>query len=181
MGYSKEKASKSGHQHIIQNELVQDFLQKCERVGYDDIIETDYEGKITPLDDIRDKVNADIKWIVTVDGGYQEVNINKNFPSHTLCFYNVGILSFKTEDLFKLENQQTINPDDLGKLKEPRMFSFVVPMQNIKLKGYDFKTSVRKAIFEIFRDNQLGDKDRDSKNSLLNTMKWLIFKEYSKK
>ena len=181
MGYSKEKASKSGHQHIIQNELVQDFLQKCEKVGYDDTIEADYEGKITPLDNIKDKVNADIKWIVTADGGYQEVNINKNFPSHTLCFYNVGILSFKTEDLFKLENQQTINPDDLGKLKEPRMFSFVVPMQNIKLKGYDFKTSVRKAIFEIFRDNQLGDKDGDCKDSLLNTMKWLVFREYSDK
>ena len=61
------------------------------------------------------------------------------------------------------------------------MFSFVVPMQNIKLQGYDFNTSVRKAIFEIFRDNQLGDKEEDSRNSLLNTIKWLIFREYSDK
>ena len=90
-------------------------------------------------------------------------------------------MAFQAKDLFTLEHQQTIDPDDLGKLKEPRMFSFVVPMQNIKLQGYDFNTSVRKAIFEIFRDNQLGDKEEDFRNSLLNTIKWLIFREYSDK
>ena len=179
MGYSKEKASKTGHQHIIQNVLVQEFLSKCEKIGYDDIPDLEYEGKTTLLQDINDKISVDIKWIITADGGYQEVNINKNFPSHTLCFYNVGILAFQAKDLFTLEHQQTIDPDDLGKLKEPRMFSFVVPMQNIKLQGYDFNTSVRKAIFEIFRDSQLGDKEEDSRNSLLNTIKWLIFREYS--
>lgn len=84
MGYSKEKASKTGHQHIIQNVLVQEFLSKCEKIGYDDIPDLEYENKTTLLQDINDKISVDIKWIVTADGGYQEVNINKNFPSHAL-------------------------------------------------------------------------------------------------
>lgn len=181
MGYSKEKASKFTHQHIIKNELVQDFLQRCEKVGYHDIIESDYEGKITPLKDITDKISADIKYVITADGGYQEVNINDKFPSHTLCYYNVGILTFAVADLFALDTQQTIDPDDLGKLKNLETFSFVVPMQNIKLKECDFKISVRKTIFEIFRNRKLSGNDGDSKDSLLNTIKWLIFKEYSDK
>lgn len=45
MGYSKEKASKTGHQHIIQNVLVQEFLSKCEKIGYDDIPDLEYETK----------------------------------------------------------------------------------------------------------------------------------------
>ena len=42
MGYSKEKASKTGHQHIIQNVLVQEFLSKCEKIGYDYITYLEY-------------------------------------------------------------------------------------------------------------------------------------------
>lgn len=30
MGYSKEKASKFSHKHIIENELVKNYLKKCE-------------------------------------------------------------------------------------------------------------------------------------------------------
>lgn len=181
MGYSKEKASKFTHQYIIKNEFVQDFLQRCEKVSYNDTIKADYDNKTTTLQDITDKISTGIKWIVTADGGYQEINISDKFPSHKLCYYNVGILTFATADLFSLDKQQIINPDDLGKLKNLETFSFVVPMQNIKLQGYDFNTSVRKAIFEIFRDNQLGDKEEDFRNSLLNTIKWLIFREYSDK
>lgn len=181
MGYSKEKASKFTHQHIIKNELVQDFLQRCEKVSYHDVIESDYEGKITPLQDITDKISADIRYVITADGGYQEVNINNRFPSHTLCYYNVGILTFTVADLFALDNQQTINPDDLGRLKNLATFPFVVPTQNIKIEGKDFKTSIRQSIFEIFRDRKLSGDDGDSKDSLLNTIKWLIFREYSDK
>lgn len=181
MGYSKEKASKFTHQYIIKNEFVQDFLQRCEKVSYNDTIKADYDNKTTMLQDITDKISTGIKWIVTADGGYQEINISDKFPSHKLCYYNVGILTFATADLFSLDKQQIINPDDLGKLKNLETFSFVVPMQNIKLKGCDFKTSVRKAIFEIFKDNKLSGKEGNVKYSLLNTIKWLIFREYSDK
>lgn len=181
MGYSKEKASKIGHQHIISNKFVRDFMNRCEKVGYDDIKDIEYKDKTRLFESISDKIKSNIKWVITADGGYQEVNINDKFPSYTLCFYKVGILMFVVEDLFSLNEKQTIDPDDLGRLKNHDMFSSVVPMQNIKIKGKDFKTSIRQSIFEIFRDNKLGNKDEDSKDSLLNTMKWLIFREYSDK
>lgn len=181
MGYNKEKASKFSHQNIINNELVQDFLQRCEKVAYNNPISMDYNDNTMPIQDIKDKVNCNIKWVITADGGYQEIKISENFPSHTLCFYHAGILAFKIKDLCDLNEEQTINPDDLGKLKDIETFSFVVPTQNIKLKEKDFKTSIRKAIFEIFRDNKLNGRNGDSNDSLLNTIKWLIFREYNDK
>jgi len=181
MGYNKEKAAKFNHQHIIENELVQDFLKKCDKVGYDMPIEQDYQYQSIDILRLKNKVPSDINRIVTADGGYQEIIIDDHFPSYKLCYYSVGILTFNVADLFGLENEQTINPDDLGRLKNLDRFAFVVPMQNLKLKDYDFKYSIRKTIFDIFKDNKLSDKKGDSRDSMLNTIKWLIFKEYSDK
>ena len=181
MGYAKEKASKFTHQYIIKNELVQDFLKRCEKVGFDEPISADYENKATLINNIKDKIKADIKWVITADGGYQEIEVSDKFPSYKLCYYNVGILTFKTQDLFGLEECQIINPDDLGRLKNLNPFSFVVPMKNVKLKNKDFVVSIREAIFEIFKNNELSNKDKDTSGSLLNTIKWLIFREYGDK
>lgn len=181
MGYVKEKAAKFNHQYIIENELVKDFLAKCDKVGYDTPIEQDYKNETSDISRLQDKIPSHIKRIITADGGYQEIIIDDNFPSYKLCYYSVGLLTFSVADLFGLEQQQTINPDDLGNLKNLDRFAFVVPMQNLKLKGYDFKRSIRKTIFEIFKDNKLSGKNGDSRDSLLNTIKWLIFREYSDK
>lgn len=181
MGYSKEKASKFSHKHIIENELVKNYLKKCESFSTNLPIKQDYKDKTNNLDSIKDKIQSNIKRIITIDGGYQEVILDSNYPSFVLCYYSVGILTFEVDLLFNLEKIQTINPDDVGRLKNLDRFSFCLPIQNIKLKGQDFKHTIRKTIFDIFKDNKLSGKDGDSKDSLLNTIKWLIFKEYSSK
>lgn len=181
MGYFNEKASKFSHKHIVENELVKSYIKKCEPFSSNLPIKQDYIDKINNLDSIKDRLKSDIKRIITIDGGFQDVILDSNYPSFALCYYSVGILTFEVDLLFNLEKTQTINPDDVGRLKNLDRFSFCLPTQNIKLKGQDFKHTIRKTIFDIFKDNKLSGKDGDSKDSMINTIKWLIFKEYSSK
>lgn len=138
-------------------------------------LEVDSKEIATDLSLIEDKLPTRIERIITCDGGYQEVNVADDFPSQKLCFYSVGINSFCLDDLRNIDRRQTINPSALKKLEDLERLTFVIPVQNIRLKKQDFKTTIRQTIYEIFKDNNLGD---ESKHALIHTIKWLVFKEY---
>lgn len=177
MAYFNEKASKINHQYIIENPKVKDYLNKCEKIEQNLPLEVDSQAITLPIPDIRDKFYSCIERVITIDGGYQEVDINENFPSQKLCYYNIGILMFSIEDLKSVETQQTINPSDIGKLENLERFSFVMPIQNIRLKNEDFIATFRKTLYEdIFLKNYLNEGDKHS--SFINTIKWLVFREY---
>ena len=86
-----EQASKSSHQHVINDAEVQKFLGRCalprsaSDVALNDHVLLDYE----PV-----AVNP-IRHIVAVDSGFTEVPVQKNFPSSTLCFFQFGALMFR--------------------------------------------------------------------------------------
>ncbi len=178
MAYFNEKASKINHQYIIENKQVKEYLLKCDKIEGKVPLEVDVDNAKIDWDTITNKFATHFERVITVDGGYQEISVNDNFPSCKLCYYSVGIITFSIHDLEKLEDVQTINPDDISKLENLDRFTFVVPMQNIRFKSEDFITTIRKSLFEIFKDNKLSGKDGDSKDSLINTIKWLVFKEY---
>ena len=137
----------------------------------------DSQSLTFPILNMQDKFSSCIERVITIDGGYQEVNISENFPSQKLCYYNIGILMFSVEDLKAVERQQTINPSDIGKLENLERFNFVIPTQNIRLKNEDFITTFRKTLYEeIFLKNYLSE--GNEKSSFIHTIKWLIFKEY---
>ena len=177
MAYFNEKASKINHQYIIENPKVKDYLAKCEKIGQNLPLEVDSQSLTFPILNMQDKFSSCIERVITIDGGYQEVNISENFPSQKLCYYNIGILMFSVEDLKAVERQQTINPSDIGKLENLERFNFVIPTQNIRLKNEDFITTFRKTLYEeIFLKNYLSE--GNEKSSFIHTIKWLIFKEY---
>lgn len=177
MAYFNEKASKINHQYIIENPKVKDYLAKCEKIGQNLPLEVDSQSFTLPILNIQNKFSSCIERVITIDGGYQEVNINDNFPSQKLCYYNIGILMFSVEDLKAVERQQTINPSDIGKLENLERFNFVIPTQNIRLENEDFITTFRKTFYEeVFLKNYLSE--NDSNSSFIHTIKWLIFKEY---
>ncbi|WP_104706008.1 DNA double-strand break repair nuclease NurA, partial [Helicobacter suis] len=74
-------------------------------------------------------------------------------------------------------DKQTIDHLDIKKLENCERFNFVMPMQNIRLAKKDFTTTFRETLYEIFKKNGLSE----GKYSLLDTLKWLIFQEYSGK
>ncbi|WP_240451781.1 DNA double-strand break repair nuclease NurA [Helicobacter sp. L8] len=84
-------------------------------------------------------------------------------------------MTFSLGDLKNLAKQQSINPDDLGRLeKDFQRFSFVLSIQGYCHDQKDFITTTRERLYEIFIENSLNE-DGDS---LLNTLKWLVFQEY---
>lgn len=177
MAYFNEKASKINHQYIIDNPKVKNYLAKCEKIGQNLPLEVDSQASTFSISNTHDKFPSCIERVITIDGGYQEVNINENFPSQKLCYYNVGILMFSVKDLEAVETQQTINPSDMGKLENLERFNFVIPTQNIRLENEDFVTTFRKTFYEeVFLKNYLSE--NDSNSSFIHTIKWLVFKEY---
>ena len=176
MAYRSEKASKINHQYVIENEKVRDFLLECEKMGDSTPLEVDALSSRIEIDSIENKVQSHIEHIVAIDGGYQEINISGDYPSQKLCYYSAGILTFRVNDLENLEEKRIINPKDLNKLENLERFNFVIPVQNIRLKGKDFEETIRQKIFDIFVDNTLAKEDKEY--AFINTIKWLVFREY---
>lgn len=166
-----ERASMVNHSQIIQNNHVQNFIDKCiiPQINLDKI---EYPEEC--FVDLN-KINR-IKHIISIDGGYSETYINKGFPSTAVAFFNFGVLLFQLEDLEKIDKSIIINPDDLKKLKEMDKIPLVIPAQNILIKGCeDFTHGVRKIIFDFFNSKASSGLKNEC---LLDTLKWLIFEKW---
>ncbi len=163
-----EYASKAAHGHIINDPLVREFLESCslpkraEEVSLSDHELLSYE----PI------ANNPIRHVIAIDGGYDEVVVQSEFPSSTVCFFQFGALIFSVEDLDGLEEQPFIDPDDMSKLKRVQRLKLVLPIRNVSLQGEATLTdSVRRAMYDFFRRKM--DDER-----LINTLRWFVFQEY---
>jgi len=73
-----------------------------------------------------------------------------------------------------LDEKPFIDPDDMEKLKHIQRLELILPIRNIAYKNQaTLSSSVRMAIFDFFREEVDGE-------SLIATLKWFIFHEYSK-
>src|SRR5690606_30732207 len=92
-----------------------------------------------------------ITHIVAIDGGFQEVPVQPEFPSSTICFFQFGALFFSISDLEQINNQAFIEPDDMAKLKQIQRLKFTLPVRNFVLEGEATITnSVRRAVYDFF-------------------------------
>jgi hypothetical protein len=90
-----------------------------------------------------------------------------------VCFFQFGALFFAVKDLEELEAKPFIDPDDIAKLKRIDRLKLTLPMKNVTYGGQSTLTaSVRKALYEFFRQSLDGE-------SLLETLRWFLFEEYS--
>lgn len=176
MGYTSrrgrrpnEYASKSAHGHVIQDEVVKKFLTQCnlpKRAGDVKIS----EHLRVPFEPVTDN---SIRHVIAIDGGYNEVAIQKEFPSATVCFFQFGALFFDVRDLEQLDEQPFIDPDDIAKLKRIQRIKLVLPVRNIALKSEQSLTrSVRRAVYDFFC-RAMDD------GKLIETLRWFLFQDYS--
>jgi len=122
---------------------------------------------------IESSINNEINYVIAIDGGYQVIKLDNKYPSTKLAFYNVGYIEIDLEKIKNFEKEQIIDPDEFHQSKQFGDFQFVLPVENIKLKGKNFKDSIRQTIYEdIFLNASIGD------FKLIDTLKWLIFEEY---
>lgn len=176
MGHIGEKASKFNHQFIINDKNVQSYLKRCYIPDVEHLSKIDFKDFSIDFNTVSDLVESEIEKIIVIDGGYQIITIKDNYPSAQIAYYSVGLLTFDRNLLKDLDTQQTIDPNDVGKLKNLHKFHFVLPVKIIKFKDKTFSKSIRETIFNTFNENYVIDNDK--KTSLLNTVKWLTFKEY---
>lgn len=176
MGYTSrrgrrpnEYASKSAHGHVIQDVTVQEFLARCslpKRAG-----EVKLSEHVTvPFEPVPDNP---IRHVIAVDGGYNEVAVQKEFPSATVCFFQFGALVFSVADLDQLDEQPFIDPDDIAKLKRIQRVKLILPVRNVALRAEGSLTrSVRRAVYDFFC--KAMDDGR-----LIETLRWFLFEEYA--
>jgi hypothetical protein len=164
-----ELASKSSHQHVINDPAVKRFLQRCKLPSSAAEVQLT-QHEVTEYEPVADNP---IRHIVAVDSGYSEVAVKDNFPSSTLCFFQLGALTFSIADLEAIGRSQFIDPEDMAKLKEIERFKLTLPVRNVALKEQGTLTdSVRVAVYEFFAE------ERD-KTTLLDTLRWFLFEEYT--
>ncbi len=175
MGYMSKKgkrppeyASKASHGYVIQDEEVNQLLQQCNLPKKSSDI--DFDDKfICHLEKID---NNPIKHVIAIDGGYNEVVVQKEFPSATIAFFQFGALRFTIEDLENLAVKPFIDPDDIQKLKNIDRQKLAIPTKNISFKNEkDLIDSVRKILFDFFST-------KPDKELFIDTLKWFLFQEY---
>jgi hypothetical protein len=176
MGYTSrrgrrpnEYASKSAHGHVIEDVSVQEFLARCslpKRAGEVKLC----DHLTVPFEAVPDNP---IRHVIAVDGGYNEVAVQKEFPSATVCFFQFGALVFSVADLEELDEQPFIDPDDIAKLKRIQRVKLILPMRNVALKAEGSLTrSVRRAVYDFFC-RSMDD------GGLIETLGWFLFQEYA--
>ena len=166
-----EYASKSSHTQVINNASVQEFLKhgvvpkKAEEID----LHSENLLKFEPV------IENPISHIVAIDGGFEEIPVQSEFPSSTICFFQFGALIFSISDLEKISNQAFIEPEDMAKLKQIQRLPFTLPVRNFTYKAEPTLThSVRRSVYDFFI------KKNDDEEKLIDTLKWFIFQEYNK-
>lgn len=164
-----EYASKSSHTYIINDKSVIKFLQECNLPKKSSEIDFNEIERIS----LTTLINNPITNIITVDGGYTEIFVDRGFPSSTLTFFQFGANQFSINDLNDLQEKPFIDPDDMTKLKTIERLKLVIPTKNIILKNEGtFTKSVRRVIHDFFLQHP-------DKNNFMDTLKWFVFEEYN--
>ncbi len=167
-----EYASKINHSDLIKSTEIKQFFESYQTM------QLDLGKHIMPKGyDIKYGTPKDIKHIFAIDGSYKETFINEQFPSISLAFFNIGVLSLDMLDYDSISASALIDPSNLKKLKEVSKISFVIPTNNITKKdGLNFVDSVRTCIYDIFSDKKHSSLKINSLNSVL---EWIVFEEWN--
>lgn len=182
MAYGKsgrrEFANKSTHSHIINDEVVSEFIENCKLPKKVKDVTIDY-NQIASLERTQ---NNPIEHVIVIDGGTSIVPVKEEFPSSEFTFFQFGALRFSISDLENVSKQHFVGPEDISRLKEEfGRLKIAIPTKNITYKNeYSLLGSVRKSIFEFFlADFTFKFFNTPVVKKFVNTLKWLIFEEYS--
>jgi len=164
-----ELASKSSHSHIINDIVVNAFINECEYPKSKEEITLD-PALIVTLD--YPIVNP-IQHIVAIDGSYSTVPVKKTFPSSLITFFQFGELLLNTKDLDEISEMPFISREAMSKIKELERSKLVLPTKNVAYKkSLTLTHSIRRTLYEFF-------KTKDDGTNLLETIYWLIFETYN--
>jgi hypothetical protein len=163
-----EYASKAAHGHVVLDRAVQEFLRSCQLPKKADPIQFSQHCRV-PFAPVA---KNPISHVIAFDSGYQEVQVKKEFPSATVCFFQFGELLFRIDDLERLEASPFIDPDDMAKLRTIERRKLVLPVRNMTFQGEATLThSVRRAVYDFFHQSE-------DDTPLIDSLRWFLYREY---
>jgi hypothetical protein len=163
-----ERASKSSHHHIVNDESVLAALKslylppKSDNVSLKELL-----CNFQPIE-------TTIQHVVAVDGGYTEVPLRDGYPSAAIHFFQFGALHFRIEDLVALESSRHVAPEDMHKLKNIDRLKLPLATRGARRNdSASLRDSVRRTVYEFLAKERLGEDV-----SLLDTLAWFVFRRY---
>jgi hypothetical protein len=163
-----ERASKSAHHHVINDETVVSLVtQSWLPPAHDEV--TLPSGVIIPGVD----ANLPVEHFIAIDGSYQEAVVRPEYPSSILCFMQFGAVAFSREDLLSIDRSPHPAPEDMERLRNLERLKLAFPLRNMRVADATTLTdSIRQCIYHFFNSAVL------SGSSLMDTLKWFIFREF---
>ncbi|TQR98219.1 DNA double-strand break repair nuclease NurA [Paenibacillus ottowii] len=172
-----ELASKTSHIHIVNDPVVESFINDCVLPKSGD--EVDFPSY--NMHSVQSDVKSPINHVFAIDGGYTEIFVKNEFPSSNISFFQFGASGFSMDDLNEIANKAFISPDDISKLKNIERFKLVLPTKNIIIKSEkNLTNSVRTTIYNFFM-NEPKEQGDSKKSNFLKTLSWFLFEEYREK
>lgn len=161
-----ESANKIGHLELIKSELINKIVAILEAP----ISENEFK-KIEWME-----LNTNVETLQTifcVDGSLQAISSNTT-PKRELSFIKTALLTLDQKALSKIDPDYP-HPFRLKKIMEESSLyhSTVLPLRNIKLPDLSIYNTVRKIIYDSFKDEAL-------ESEVMETLKWLIYKKWTK-
>jgi hypothetical protein len=161
-----ERASKSAHHHVINDEAVVSLVSQSWLPPAHDsatlppgIIIPDPEGELP------------VEHFIAIDGSYHEAVVRPEYPSSTLCFMQFGAIAFSREDLLSIDRSPHPAPEDMERLRKLERLAF--PLRNMRLSdATNLTDSIRQSVYQFFNGSVM------SGSSLMDTLRWFIFREF---
>lgn len=174
MSYSSSKnrpyewASKSQHTHIIKDDAVIEILRRCKFPSNQEDSISDIRKNVI---NIKSGFFSNIHQIVTIDGGYTEIEVKKGYPSSKISFFQFGALLFSLSDLLNISQKSFIHPEDMQKFNQLSRIKLALPIKGISIEGESLKNSIRSTLIDFFNS-------RIEATTFMSTLKWFLFHEY---
>jgi hypothetical protein len=159
-----ERASKIAHAEIINNPLVQQFVEGCQVPAPPPA--ADLKKKVISLPDGSNRISS----VIAIDGGLSETWVRDEFPSASIAFLTFGPLLLHLEDLDALDREPFISPEDMSRLKNIDRYSLVVPTRLVRADPeLGFAAGFRKTVHEFLMEDGAH---------LAKALAWLLFREW---
>jgi hypothetical protein len=154
MPYEGEYAQYRSINRIIESERVKALLSECE------ICKRDYkEDTAKLLSTPQVKPSGWLpNWVIAVDGSKQEIPIKNGFPGAEVSYVTVASVMLDIEKMLVLDSARPADPKEFRKIEQADSIDCAFPGCNVIIKKeVSAKSSLRKALFETFKDVRMAD------------------------
>lgn len=96
------------------------------------------------------------KYIISVDGSSQEVEVTEEYPTDKVCYIQIsGVMTYLSR-IKEEKEKKFVDPADVEKIAQDTLQNFVLPGSNVPRKDCEtVQESWRKEIYEYFKESQV--------------------------